>query len=191
MTLRSQSCQKVCVCVCVTNDTMCTLGQSVKIAYNQQNPFNNLNKILENHIQTSYSQVSSKTHNPRNLRQKMWITLRTKQNPYLFLKIGEEMRENMEVLCVNTLILKEGRTDKTMNSHVMRGKIEKFLKTTLTIILIVQNTWFLRLDWVANESPKTLGQILKNLSNCFSQLEGLLTSKSRQESLNILSKPRD
>jgi len=76
------------VCVSATNDTMCTLGQSVKIAHNQQNPHNNLNKISENHIQTSYLQISSTTHNPRNLRQ--------------------EMRENMDVLCVNTVILKEG-----------------------------------------------------------------------------------
>ena len=89
----------------------------------------------------------------------MWNTLRKKQNPYLFLKIGEEMRENMDVLCVNTVILKEGRMDKMMNSHEMWGKNEKFLKTALKITLIVQNTWFSRLEWVANKSPV---QVAKN-----------------------------
>jgi len=143
---------------------MCTLGQSVKTTHNQQNPHNNLNKISKSHIQTSYSQISSKTHNLRTLRQEMWNTLRKKQNPYLFLNIGEEMRENMEVLCVNTMILKEGRTDKTMNSHEMWGKTEIFLKTALKISLIMQNTCFLRLDWVANESPK---QVAKNLCDKF------------------------
>jgi len=39
--------------------------------------------------------------------------LRKKQNPYIFLKIGEEMRENMEVLCVNTVILKVGDNEQS------------------------------------------------------------------------------
>ena len=63
------------------------------------------------------------------------------------------MKKKMEVLCVNMVILEEGEMDKTMNSHEMRGKNEIFLKTTLKITLIVQNTRFLRLEWVANKSP--------------------------------------
>ena len=47
---------------------------------------------------------------------------------------------------MNMVILEEGEMDKTMNSHEMRGKNEIFLKTTLKITLIVQNTRFLRLE---------------------------------------------
>ena len=72
--------------------------------------------------------------------------MRKKQNPYLFLKIGEEVRKNMVRLCVNTVILKEGKMDKKMKSHKMRGKNEKFLKVDLKKTLIVQNMRFLRLD---------------------------------------------
>ena len=46
----------------------------------------------------------------------------------------------MESLLVNTVILKEGKTDKKMNSHKMRGKNEKFLKHVLKKTLIVKNT---------------------------------------------------
>ena len=52
------------------------------------------------------------------------------------------MMKKMEVLCVKTVILEEGGTDKTMNSHEMQGKNAKFLKTALKITLIVQNTLF-------------------------------------------------
>ena len=34
----------------------------------------------------------------------------------------------MESVCVNTVILKEGKKDKNMNSHKMRGKM-KFFET--------------------------------------------------------------
>ena len=47
----------------------------------------------------------------------MWTTVRKKRNPYLFLKIGEQVMENMEIVCVNTVILKEGKVMKKMNSH--------------------------------------------------------------------------
>ena len=80
----------------------------------------------------------------------MWNTLRKRQNPYLFLKIGEEMMKKMEVLCMKTVNLEEGGMDKMMNSHEMRGKNEIFLKTALKITLIMQNTHFSRLEWVAN-----------------------------------------
>ena len=48
---------------------------------------------------------------------------------------------------------------ETMNSHNMQGKTEKFLKTTLEIILKAQNTLFR--DWIESgtsrqfKSPKT------------------------------------
>ena len=48
------------------------------------------------------------------------------QKSYLFKKIGDEVRKNMESVCLNTVILKEGKTNKKMNSHEMRGKNEKF-----------------------------------------------------------------
>ena len=46
----------------------------------------------------------------------MWNILSKKQDPYLFLKIGEVVKEKMMILCVNTVVLKEGKIDKKMNS---------------------------------------------------------------------------
>ena len=43
-------------------------------------------------------------------------------------------------------VLGEGEADKTMWVHVMRGKIEKFLKIVLDLTLFVQNMQFLRLN---------------------------------------------
>ena len=40
------------------------------------------------------------------------------------------------------VILEKRGTDKIMNSHKMRGKNEKFLKTTLKITFIVQTHMF-------------------------------------------------
>ena len=68
----------------------------------------------------------------------MWNILRNKQNPYLFLEIGEEVKENMENMCVNMVILKEGKADKKMNSHEMQGKKEKILKSILKKTFIMQ-----------------------------------------------------
>ena len=90
----------------------------------------------------------------------------------------------MKALWVRMVILEKRGTDKIMNSHKMRGKNEKFLKTALKITFIVQNTCFSRLEWVANKSPKTHVTNFKNLSKYFSWLEGLLASKLR----SILSK---
>ena len=44
----------------------------------------------------------------------------------------------MENMCLNTVILKEGKVDKKMNSHEMQGKNEKFLKPILKKTLTVQ-----------------------------------------------------
>ena len=40
--------------------------------------------------------------------------------------ILEYVRKKMESVCVNTMILKEGKKDKKMNSHKMRGKMKIF-----------------------------------------------------------------
>ena len=44
----------------------------------------------------------------------------------------------MERLCVNTVILKEGKMDKKMNSHEKQGKKENFLKPVQKKTLIMQ-----------------------------------------------------
>ena len=66
------------------------------------------------------------------------------------------------------------------------------MKIFLDLTLFVQNTWFSGLVWLMsespNESPKSLNKILKNLSKCFSWLEGPLASKSWRESWILLCK---
>ena len=62
--------------------------------------------------------------------------------------------ENGSFVCEHGDFVK-GETNKTMNSHVMRGKNEKFLKTVLQKTFIMQNMRFSWLDWVANKWPKT------------------------------------
>ena len=54
--------------------------------------------------------------------------------------------KKLEVLREKMVVLEKGEVDKTMNKHVMRGKIEKFLKTVLNITLFVQNTRFSQLE---------------------------------------------
>ena len=61
---------------------MCNQKQSVT-THNQQNPYHNLTKALNTHIQASYSHISSKPHNSRNLRQEIWNILRKNQKPVL------------------------------------------------------------------------------------------------------------
>ena len=70
----------------------------------------------------------------------------------------------------------------------MRRKSEKFLKTVLDLTQFVQNVFFatrMSREHVAKSSHQNpMWQILKNISKCFSWLEGPLASKSR----SILSK---
>ena len=70
----------------------------------------------------------------------------------------------------------------------MRRKTEKFLKTVLDLTQFVQNVFFatrMSREHVAKSSRQNpMWQILKNISKCFSWLEGPLASKSR----SILSK---
>ena len=126
---------------------------------NQQNPFIKLNKISTNHILTAYFEILTKTQNLRNQGLETWNTLRKRENQYLFLKISEGLMKKMEVLWVKMVVLKEEEADKTMKQHMIRGKIEKFLKTVLDLTLFVQNKHFSRLEWVAS---KSLGQVTKN-----------------------------
>ena len=154
MRFRSQSWQWECVCY---KEHIVHTKQSVSLQSHQR-WHNNFTKRSNTYIHASDTQISTETHNPRVIWQEMWNILRKKQNPYIFLKIGEEVKENMEILCVNTVIMKEGKVDKRMNSHEMRGKNEKFLKLFLKKTLIVQNTWFLRLNQVADKLP---GQVTK------------------------------
>ena len=44
------------------------------------------------------------------------------------------------------VVLEEREVDKTMKQHVMRGKIEKFLKIVLDLTLFMQNMRFSRLE---------------------------------------------
>ena len=155
--------------------------------HNQQNPYNKLNKTSVDHIQSSYFQILTQTHNPRSLGLETWNTLRKRQNPYLFLKIGEEMMKRMEVLCVEMVILAEGGMNKTMNNHEMWGKNEKFLKTALKVTLHTFFATGMSCEQVAKSShQKPVWQNLKNLSKCFSWLEGPLASKSRREPQKFL-----
>ena len=126
---------------------------------NQQNPFIKLNKISTNHILIAYFEILTKTQNLRNQGLETWNTLRKRENQYLFLKISEGLMKKMEVLWVKMVVLKEEEADKTMKQHMIRGKIEKFLKTVLDLTLFVQNKHFSRLEWVAS---KSLGQVTKN-----------------------------
>lgn len=50
--------------------------------------------------------------------------------------------KKMEDFLKNTMSLGRRGTDKTMNSHNVQGKNEKFLKTILKKTLKVQNTRF-------------------------------------------------
>ena len=107
---------------------------------------------------TSYFKIQTKTQNPRNQGQEIWNTLRKRENPYLFLKIGEEMMVKKGVLWMRTVSLEKGGMDKTMNSHNMRGKNENLLKISLKITLNEQNTRFSQLEWVANKSPSQVAK---------------------------------
>ena len=102
-------------CVCATNNTLCSQRHSVK-THNQQQSHNNFTKRTNTHIQASEIQISTETHNQRDIWQEVWNILRKKQHPYLFLKIGKEVRENMKILCVNMVILKERKRNRIMNS---------------------------------------------------------------------------
>ena len=62
---------------------------------------------------TSYSQNSTKTQNPRNRRLEIWNTLGKIENPYLFLKIDEEMMKKMEDFWKNIVSLEEGDNEQS------------------------------------------------------------------------------
>ena len=81
-----------------------------------------------------------------------------RENPYLFLKIGEEWCRN-GIWGVFRSVSVEKEMGKTVNSHKnSREKIEKVLKT----VFEMQNTHFSRLGWVSNKSS---GQATKTLKD--------------------------
>ena len=81
--------------------------------------------------------------------------MRKIENSFLFLKFEVEMlKKKVDFWREHGEFVREGWTDKTMNSQSERGKTEKvFLKKT---VLKAQNTRFSRLKWVANKSLETL-----------------------------------
>ena len=76
--------------------TLSNQRQSLK-THNPQKLQNNFTKGSNTHIQASNTNISTETHNPRYIWEEVWNRLRKKQNPYLILKIGEEVRENMVI----------------------------------------------------------------------------------------------
>ena len=103
------------VCVCY-KEHIVHAKHSVSLQSHQKS-HNNFTKRSNIHNHALDTQISTKAHNPRDIWQEVWNTLRKKLNPYLFLKISEEVKKNMENMCVNTMILKEGKADKKKNSH--------------------------------------------------------------------------
>ena len=138
MTLSCQSCQRVCVCNKyhhVQPRAKCKNAQPTKPIHKAQlnisKPYSNI-LFLDLNTKTQFKK--SKARNVKNIERKT--------EPILFLKICEEMIKKMEVLCLKMVILAEGGTNKTINSHEMRGKNEKILKIALKITLNAQNTRF-------------------------------------------------
>ena len=89
---------------------------------------------------------------------------------------------------MNTVILKEGKIDKKMNSHKMQGKNEKFLKPVLKKDHCCAKHGIFATEMSHKQvtrNPKR--QNLKNLSKYFSQLEGPPTRKLR----SILNTPHN
>ena len=126
-------------------------------------------------------------------------TLRRKQNPYLFLKIGEE-RERFKRVCVWTLCLL--RRFRQRRQWIVTKDWGKNWKGFLFFILkknclIFANTRNFR-DWDKSpasrqdHSPKHFKpKDLKKFSKCFSQLEVSLTWESRAEPQKSLYTPHD
>ena len=86
------------------------------------------------------------------------------------------------------------RADERDNeqSQKDRGKTKKFKNYPY----FCQNTRFSRLKWVVTKSPiqppkHSKTSLKKEISKCFSWLEGLPASESRAELRKSLSKPRD
>ena len=146
------------MCVRASNAKVCKLGQSVK-THKQQKPYIKHNKTSIKHIQTSYFQISTKTHNPRNLGLEMWNTLRKRQNPYLFLKIGEEWERIWRFCVWKRWFWKRERGTRRWIVTRCEGKMKSF-KTVQKKTLIVQN---MRFSWLNRVANKLLGQVAKHL----------------------------
>ena len=116
----------------------------------------------------------------------------TEKTHTFFLKIGEEMMQKWSLKSVWVSFSWKRNGEDSEQSQNVEGKTEKVLK----IVFEMQNTRFSRLKQVANKSPgqaaKTLKvKIMKNISKCFSRLEGLPARESRAEPRKSLCTPRD
>ena len=122
--------------------------------------------------------------------------MRKVKNPYIFLKIEEEMmKKNGGFLWEHSEFMRDRNEQDNEQSQWARENWKVF-KTSLKIILIMQNMRFSRLEWVVNKSPMQVAKnpcdkILKNLSKCFSRLEVPLASQSHGEPQNLLSNPHN
>ena len=80
-----------------------------------------------------------------------------RENPYLFLKIEEEMMQKWSLRSVWVIFNWERNGEDSEQSQKVKGKTEKVLK----IVFETQNTRFSRLKQVAK---KLLGQVGKTLT---------------------------
>ena len=67
----------------------------------------------------------------------------------------------MEVFEVEKMVLREGEVEKTKRQARDARETEKFWKIVWFLTLFLQNTCFLRLNWLANESPSKSSKSLE------------------------------
>ena len=139
--------------------------------------------------QTTYFSKLNKTHNPRNQGLEIWNTSRKIENPYLFLKIGEEMMKKNGVFESEHGEFGRGRQ---WIVTICEGKLKSFWKLSWKRPIMRKTRVFLigvsREQVPSASRQKLVWQNFKNLSKFFSRLEVPL---ARRESPNILSKPCD
>ena len=100
-------------------------------------PKHQTQKNIHKPYSTSYFQIQTKTQNPRNQGLETWNTLRKRENPYLFLMIGEEMMmKNGGFVSEDGEFGRKGDGQDYEQSQEVREN-EKYLKTILNITLIM------------------------------------------------------
>ena len=105
----------------------------------------------------------------------MWNILRMIQKSYLFKKIGDEVRKNMESVCLNTVILKrEKRTGRWIVTRC-KGKMKSFetwpKKDPQCAKHAIFATRVSHKQVTKASRQKPLWQNFEKLSKCFSQLK--------------------
>ena len=126
-------------------------------------------------------------------------TLRRKQNPYLFLKIGEE-RERLRRVCVWTLChLRRFRQRRQWIVTKDWGKTEKgfyCLKKKKNCLIFTKHAIFATetsrqpVARVSRQNTSSL-KIWKKISKCFSQLKVSFVRESQAKPWKSLCTPRD